>query len=148
MLESATVLDILRANPAALANRNMLVWVYPHGYRSSWAEDQLGAVQIGRHDSSIDCWENEEAPPGAYILDFHLQQNRKAKFDGLWQVLSDDPIRGTKQGSILLCRPTEDVEEMPIGDKATWEAAATRAVESGKDAWDITEFNQFLPVKK
>jgi hypothetical protein len=140
----ASVLDALRANPVAFAERDFLVWVYPHGNRSPLAEKQLDTAQRERHDSSIDCWENEDAPPGAYILDFHLQRNGKAKFDGLWQVLSDDP----KQQSILLCRPAEDVEGMPIGNKATWEAAATRAVESGKDAWDITEFNQFLPVKK
>jgi hypothetical protein len=140
-----TLLDALRQQPASLANRSLLVWIYKSKGLSE-------AVKIGRqrarnelHDGDVDCWENTEAPPGSYVIDFHLQRRRqKATCNGIWRVLSDNPLRKIGPSSMLLCRRVRNFEGMPLGDRAAWEAAAAAAAETGKDSWPIEDFAPFV----
>jgi hypothetical protein len=138
--DARSVFEALQVDPLSLVGRDFLVWVYPHEDVSNWASDQLEAAQKDREDTRISCWENVTAPPGAYILDFHRQKNGKARLHGLWRVLSDDPVRGTKRRHILLCRPANDFNGMPIGDKAAWEAVASRAGASGREEMGYRRF--------
>jgi hypothetical protein len=146
--QGASVLDVLSKEPTKYADRDLFVWVYDHNAPlSAWAEKELEAARKERHDSSLYAWEDAEAAPGAYIFDFHLQKNGRARFRGLWRVLRDQPRRGNQRHWILLCRQEKDLGGTEIGDTSRWEAAATRAVTTGQDEWELSDFARFLPTR-
>lgn len=141
---SRSLLAALKDAPASLADRNLLVWLYRDNYRSNEAEAELKLAMEELEDKNLDCWEGADAPPGAHILDFHLQRNGKAKFTGLWRVLSENQKRTTKNSDILLCKEVKSFEGLPLGEKVGWEAAATEAAKTQQDEWCIEDFAQFL----
>jgi hypothetical protein len=142
-----SILDEITKDPSSFAERDFMVYVYRHGVFSTWASKTVEAAQKERHNSSIDGWENIDGPmpqAGAFVLDFDLGKGGKAKLDGLYQVLRDDPLIKRKAGTLLLCRPVRTFEGLPLGDKKIWEGAATAASKSkpNRDEWGIVDFSR------
>jgi hypothetical protein len=76
-------------------------------------------------------------------------KNGNAELDGLYQVLKDNPLVETAEGNILLCKPVKKVEGRLLGNRKSWELAATETVKSEPNCekwkWKIEEFsNRFL----
>jgi PLD-like domain len=144
--KQGSLLGAIRVDPTSLANRNVSVWVYEHTGLSRWASRSLESEQKARRDNSIDCWENAERPPpaGAYVLDFDAVEGVTAQLDGLYQVLSDEPLRNTKNGTLLLCKPVKRILGLPLGDQTSWERAASAAAKSKphREEWGIEDFRK------
>jgi hypothetical protein len=139
-----SVLDVIRNNPSELANRDFLVWVNPYGEMSRGQEQMLEDEQEARGNSQISCWVSvtlRVPPNGAHVLDFWVdEETKEAKFDGLVQILKDDPLVRTKQGNFLFYKPVTKFFGLPLGDKRTWERAATEAYKTRDTEWTIEEF--------
>jgi hypothetical protein len=140
-----SLLEAIRAAPTSLADRNITVWVYEHNGLTRWASQALKSEQKARRDNSIDCWENAERPPpaGAYVLDFDVE-GVTAQLDGLYQVLSDEPLRHTENGTLLLCKPVRRILGLPLGNQKSWERAASAAAKSKPhhEEWGIEDFSK------
>lgn len=154
--QSYSIFRLLKENQAWLADRNFSVWIYLHGGLDDWAEELCEYKRRERHEESLDCWQisDKEArtPPGAYILDFDLI-NHHATYDGLYQVVLENPIAETKEGKILLCRTVNRAYGLRLHtrgqtphERRILEEAATRAAkaEAPREEWPITEFARYL----
>jgi len=145
-----SILDVITTSPSSFAERDFMVYVYKHDGFSRWALANLKAAQKKRPNTPIDGWENIDGPmpqAGAFVLDFNLGEDGKAKLDDLYQVLRDDPLIKGQDRTLLLCRPVRTFKGLPLGDKKRWERAATAAAKSkpNRDEWGIVDFSrQFL----
>jgi hypothetical protein len=133
--EGASLLDVISKDPSAFGNDrdDLLVWVWKQDERDDWAERALEEERRLLDDRGIDCWQDvrvEAMPPaGAHVLEFDIPR-AKAKFTGLWRVLADHPVLRKKQGTLLLCTRVQTMQGLPLGDRAVWQDAATRAAQS------------------
>jgi hypothetical protein len=148
---TGSLLDAIRTHSASLVDKNLFIWVYEHADFDRWADRALKSEQKARHSSSIDGWQNVEGPippAGAYVLDFDIGPNGKAKLDGLYQVLHDNPLVKEKKNTLLLCMRARAFETYRRGNRKSWEDAATAAVRSspGRDTWRIEDFARFCAV--
>lgn len=145
-----SLLAEVKAHRSSFSDRDIQVWVYKHTGRDRWADEALKIAKKDRKNASIDCWQDIDSPippPGAYILDFDLKDDMGAKFDGIYQVLSDDPLVQKKGGNILLRKPVKRALGLSLGNKKTWEEAATRAAKVSQkiDEWELVDFrDKFL----
>jgi len=148
-------LDVLRTNPSFFADRNFVVWVYEPHTLSSAAEEIVATERKRRHNDTIEVWENIEGsipPPGAFVLEFHIgPRTRRARLDGLWQVLQDKPfVKKNQHCNVLLCKSASKILDLPLGNRKPWESAATLAAanDTGRTEWTIEEFSrEFLSNK-
>jgi hypothetical protein len=144
-----SLLDAIRLDPAAFADRDFIVWIYSQGTQSAEAGRIIAAEQRARQNHTIEAWEDVIGPippAGALVLDFDLAtRTRRASLDGLWQTLHDDPlVKKSKNGNVLLCRPVKKLLGLPLGDRKSWEKAATKAAAdgNGQDEWSIADFSR------
>jgi hypothetical protein len=146
-----SLLDAIRLEPSSFTNRDFVVWIYSQDTRSAEAERIVAAEQKARQNNTIEAWEDVEGAPipsaGALVLEFDVtKKTRKARLDGLWQVLHDDPLVMKKSGNghVLLCKPVKKVWGLPLGDRKSWEDAATKAAANGngREEWTIEEFSK------
>jgi hypothetical protein len=137
--EASSVLGLLKSNPASFRGRNFYVSIYKHERRGAAAEHELKEQKEVRHNSKIDCWEQDKAlPPGAYVLDFDLGSNGRAKLCGLFRVVTDDHFIKTKGGGhILLCMRAKNFGNLALGDTAIWESVASKAAKNKRE-WEST----------
>jgi hypothetical protein len=145
---ASSLLGALRTTPEAFADRNFIVWVYSQGTQSKEAERITAAERVTRGNKTIQSWEDPDSPlppAGALVLEFDLNKDtRRATLDGLWQVLKDDPLKKTKRGNLLLCKHVPTVAGLPLGDRKSWEAAASNAAKTGREEWPIEEFSRLF----
>jgi PLD-like domain len=147
-----SLLEELRAHPSFFADRDFMVWVYEATEFDEWAEQTLDVEQKTRGNSSISGWQNIEGPippAGAYILEFFTGKNQKAKLGGLYQVLMNKPLITRGKSTLLLCEPLGTFDGRVLGDRKSWEQAATKAANSSpsRDEWRIEDFcEKFLKI--
>lgn len=145
---TGSILELLRRDPAELYDRNLLVWIWPHGDSDDWADDLFNEEKEIRKDSRIDFYQDSSAPAGSYILDFDSSSG-SAKYSGLYRVLDDPIVRDQKgRGMVLLCVRARSFRGLTLGNRAAWEEIATRAAKStpgGEWEGDVETFRrQFL----
>lgn len=121
------------------------MWVYEPDSFDEWADQTLDAEQKTRRNSSINAWQNIKGSipaADAYILEFLTGKNQKAKLGGLYQVLRKDPLIKTTNSTLLLCEPLGTFDGRVLGDRKSWEQAATKAAKSSpsRDEWRIEDF--------
>jgi hypothetical protein len=138
----ADLLSALRAEPLSFKDKNLFVWVWDFGEVDRWfgkAREQV-KEEFG---NDIECWQDVESPPspGSFVLEFNSTSNPPT-LDGLYCILGPSIH---KNGTLLLCRPVQDFEGMPLGRVRLWRAAAKAAVDAGDgDTWEANDFARFL----
>jgi hypothetical protein len=141
-----SLLEALRMTPSSFADRAFVVWVEEElPDLDPWADHILLSEQKARSNSRILCWQDVEdpvPPQGSHILEFQVDKNGKAGLDGLYQILGDDPLVKRRNGNLLLCKPVKTFEGLPLGDRKTWERAATAAGRTGREEWTIEAFGR------
>jgi hypothetical protein len=137
-----SLLEALRVDPDLLRDRRIAVWAYEHDGLDDWAEAELEAEREARGQRGIYCWQNVDKPypePGTHIIEFDVKGKSKARFDGIYQILRDVPVRRSKKGVLVFCRRVRGIEGLgiPPAERKAWQEAAVLAADSAADGeWE------------
>ncbi len=141
---NGTLLEELRSNPASLANRKIYVWVGEYEQEAAWAQELIESEREERRNNRIDFWQQETRPNVKhihYVIDFGVNRNGNAKFRGICQMFSDTPVVKGEGGYITLYKTVRTIDRLTLGDKKTWEDAATQA-------WDDTSEGRYKTIEE
>jgi hypothetical protein len=143
-LQYSDLLTALRAEPNAFSDRDLYVWVYPHGNFDAWVEAAGKAAKNLHNNSRIEYWQDVEnpPPPASYIIDFNSEGSRPS-WSGIYRILADQPVYVPvgNEGTLLLATRVNSFAGLKRGDLKPWIAAAAKAAKVDEDGqWSADEF--------
>jgi hypothetical protein len=143
-LHYADLLAALHADPKAFSDRNLYIWVYPHGDFDDWVEDAGKAARQLHKNDLLEYWQDVEdpPPPGSYIIDFN-SEGSVPTFSGIYRIIADQPEfkSAGNEGTLLLATKVTRFAGLERGDLRAWIAAASKAAKGKKDGtWSADAF--------